>query len=472
MPVSKSPAEITIRISKRAVVSIGVVVVLALSFEGWDLYKKYTQLVSETQPAVEQHPLPAPQPVANPAPAVSKTEEHPANPSLRHQAAALALTEQQTPALAYAPVAEKAPAVNGQAVSQRPSLRFVRLPAPPTQTGEEPSPETSSVTVIADAPDIKLGPASLNGAGATQPHPLYAKWFAEFHKAHPEITINYQAIGSGGGFRQLEAGTTDFGATDGFISDEQLARSPLKIIQIPTVVGAVVFTYNLPGIAGELRLTPDIVVGIFSGAIKQWNDPRMIAINSGLQLPDRAIVPVHHSEAAASTYMVTEYFSRESAEWRNTVHSGLSVSWPVGLGAKGNEGVAAMVRQMEGSIGYVDFTYAQANKLAAASLRNSAGEFVPATLETVEAAAATVKNPPQDFRVALIDSPGKDAYPIASFTWLLTPVEWSDANKRKAFISFVNWMINDGEAMSSQLGFAPLPQEIGASVKQKVRGLQ
>lgn len=472
MSASKSPTEITIRISKRAVVGIGLAVIFALSFEGWDVYKRYTQLAPVEQPQAEQHPLPAPQPVANPVPAVAKTEDHPVDKSPRHPAAAVPIAQQQTLPPTYAPVAEKTSAVILQPASDRPRLRLVRQSAPQAQNPEDVGPETSSVTVIEEAPDIKLDPASLNGAGATQPHPLYAKWFAEFHKVHPEITINYQAIGSGGGFRQLEAGATDFGATDGFISDEQLARSPLKIIHIPTVIGAVVFTCNVPGIAGELQLTPEVLVGIYSGTIKQWNDPRIAVINSSLPLPDREIVPVHHSESTGSTYVVTEYFSKESVDWRNRFHSGTSVNWPAGIGAKGNEGVAATVRQTEGSIGYTDLTFALANKLATARVRNSAGEFVPATLETVEAAAASVKNPPGDFRILLIDSPGKEAYPIASFTWLLVPAEWRDAGKRKAFISFINWMVNDGEAMSAPMGFVPLPQELGIKVKQKVRGLQ
>jgi len=305
----------------------------------------------------------------------------------------------------------------------------------------------------------------LNGAGATFPYPMYSKWFSEYHKQHPDIEINYQSIGSGGGIRQVTAGTVDFGASDGPMSDQQLADAKFKILHLPTVLGAVVPAYNIPGFKGELKFTPEIISGIYLGKITSWNDPAIAKANSGVSLPNQGIIVVHRSDGSGTTYIFTDYLSKVSNEWRDSVGKGTSVKWPAGLGAKGNEGVAGMVRQMEGAFGYVELIYALQNNIAFGSVKNAAGNFVKASLDSTTAAAASVKQMPADFRVSITNPPGKDAYPIASFTWLLVPADWKDKNKEKVIVDFLNWMIEQGQTMTADLNYAPLPD----SVKQKER---
>ena len=305
-----------------------------------------------------------------------------------------------------------------------------------------------------------LAQTTLNGAGATFPYPIYSKWFSEYHKAHPDVEINYQSIGSGGGIRQVQAGTVDFGASDGPMTDQQIAEGKVKIIHLPTVLGAVVPAYNVPGVKGELKFTPDALAGIYLGKITKWNDKAIAGANPGVSLPDKDIVVIHRSDGSGTTYIFTDYLSKISADWRGGPSKGTSVKWPVGLGGKGNEGVAGLVRQMEGAIGYVELIYALQNNISYGSVKNAAGEFVKASLESTTAAAASMKSMPADFRVSITNAPGKEAYPISSFTWLLVPVQWKDSHKRDIFLDFLNWMVTQGQNLTESLKYAKLPQEV------------
>lgn len=304
---------------------------------------------------------------------------------------------------------------------------------------------------------------TLNGAGATFPYPVYSKWFSEYHKLHPEVQINYQSIGSGGGIRQVIAGTVDFGATDSPMTDEQLREAKTRILHIPTVLGAVVPAYNLPGVRADLRFTPEALAGICLGKITSWNDKALAAANPGLNLPNQPIVVTHRSDGSGTTFVWTDYLSKVSAEWQQQVGRGTSVRWPVGLGAKGNEGVAGMIRQMPGSIGYIELIYAEQNKIPYGSVKNAAGEFVKATLESTTAAAASVPDMPADFRVSITNPPGKNAYPIASFTWLLIPAQ--SKGEGRVLADFLRWMLNQGQKIAPQLSYAPLPAEVAAKVR-------
>jgi phosphate transport system substrate-binding protein len=310
---------------------------------------------------------------------------------------------------------------------------------------------------------------TINGAGATFPNPMYSKWFSEYHKAHPDVQINYQPIGSGGGIRQVLAGTVDFGATDGPMSDEQLAQAKSKILHVPTVLGANVPAYNIPGVTTELKFPPEVLAGIFLGRINSWNDPAIVSANPGVNLPNQPIIVIHRSDGSGTTYIWTDYLSKVSPEWQNQVGKGVSVKWPVGLGGKGNEGVAGMIRQMQGSIGYIELIYAIENKISYGVVKNAAGSYVKASLQSVTAAAASVKTMPPDFRVSITNAPGKDAYPISSFTWLLIPEQSKDPAKGKILADFLNWMVDDGQKMTAELAYAPLPESVATKVKAEIK---
>jgi phosphate transport system substrate-binding protein len=310
---------------------------------------------------------------------------------------------------------------------------------------------------------------TLNGAGATFPYPMYSKWFSEYNKLHSDIQFNYQSIGSGGGIRQVLAGTVDFGATDGPMTDEQLSQAKTKILHIPTVLGADVPAYNIPGVAEELKFTPELLANIFLGKITSWNDAAIAKANPGVNLPNQPVIVIHRSDGSGTTYIWTDYLSKVSTDWKNQVGKGTSVKWPVGLGGKGNEGVAGMIRQMQGSIGYVELIYAVQNHIAYGSVKNATGQFVKASLDSVTAAAASVKNMPADFRVSITNAPGKDAYPISSFTWLLIPSTSKDAAKGKIIGDFLNWMVADGQKMTADLSYAPLPESVVAKVKETIK---
>jgi phosphate transport system substrate-binding protein len=318
---------------------------------------------------------------------------------------------------------------------------------------------------------------SINGAGATFPYPMYSKWFDEYQKKNSQVQINYQSIGSGGGIKQVTEGTVDFGASDGPMNDEQLKAFQEKhgfgILHFPTVLGAVVPTYNIPGVQSALNFTPDALSGIFLGKITKWNDPAIAGANKGVNLPGNDIVVVHRSDGSGTTYVWTDYLSKVSDEWKNKVGKGTSVNWPVGLGGKGNEGVTGQIKNAPNSIGYVELIYAASNNIPYGSVKNSSGTFIKADLSSVSAAAAAVaKTMPDDFRVSITDPPGKTAYPIASFTWLLIPERFSDAAKRDAIKGFLQWMLKDGQNYAEQLQYAKLPKEVVAKEEKALAKIQ
>jgi phosphate transport system substrate-binding protein len=312
-----------------------------------------------------------------------------------------------------------------------------------------------------------LAQTTLNGAGATFPYPIYSKWFSEYHNQHSDVQVNYQSIGSGGGIRQVQAGTVDFGATDGPMTDEQIAASKVKVLHVPTVLGAVVPAYNIPGVTQEVKFTPEILAGIFLGRISNWSDPAIAKANPDTKFPNQSITVVHRSDGSGTSYIFTDYLSKVSSDWQGGPGKGTSVKWPVGVGGKGNEGVAGMIRQLPGSVGYIELIYALQNKINYGSVKNSSGQFIKASLDSTTAAAAGVKMP-ADFRVSITNPPGKTAYPIASFTWLLIPTNPTDKTKGKMVKDMVVWALDNGEGMASGLSYAPLPKEVVEKVKAAV----
>jgi phosphate transport system substrate-binding protein len=305
----------------------------------------------------------------------------------------------------------------------------------------------------------------INGAGATFPYPIYSKWFDVYHQKNPKIDFNYASVGSGAGIKQITDGTVDFGASDGPMNDEQLKNYQDKrgsaVLHFPTVLGAVVPTYNVPGVSAALNFTPEALAGIYLGKITKWNDPAIAGPNKGINLPASDIVVVHRSDGSGTTYIWTDYLSKVSDEWKSKVSKSTSVNWPVGLGGKGNEGVTGLVKQTPDSIGYVELIYAVQNNIAYGTVKNSSGSFIKAELASVTAAAAgAAKDMPEDFRVSITNAPGKTAYPISSFTWLLVPSKIQDTAKRDAIKGFVKWMLIDGQEYNEKLAYAKLPKEV------------
>jgi len=307
---------------------------------------------------------------------------------------------------------------------------------------------------------------TINGAGATFPYPIYSKWFDEYAKVDPSVRFNYQSIGSGGGQKQILAQTVDFGASAGPMSDDNLAKAPGKLLHIPTVAGADVVAYNLPG-NPVLKLDPDAIAGVFLGQIKKWNDPKIAALNPGIKLPYQDIVVVHRSDGSGTTYIWTDYLSKISSEWKQKVGTNTSVNWPTGLGGKGNEGVAGQIKQTPGALGYVELIYAVQNKMPYADMKNASGEFMKASLESITAAMATAQIP-DDFRFSMTNAPGKDAYPIAGATWLLVYEQQKDPMKGKKLVEFLKWATKDGEKMARDLQYAPLPENVQERVLKRV----
>jgi phosphate transport system substrate-binding protein len=303
----------------------------------------------------------------------------------------------------------------------------------------------------------------INGAGATFPYPIYSKWFSEYNKQHPNVLINYQSIGSGGGIRQLSAGTVFFGATDGPMNDEQILAAGFRILHLPTVLGGVVPVYNIPGVSAELRFPAAVLADIFLGKITKWNDPAIRNVNLGINLPGDDITVVHRSDGSGTSYIFCDFLAKVSPEWKQKVGVATSVNWPAGVGGKGNEGVAGLVRQQPGAIGYVELIYAVQNKISYGAVQNLAGEYVRASTETVSnAAAAATKNMPKDFRVSITNAPGKNVYPISSFTWLLVQESPKDVQRSKMLVDFIKWALADGQKFAPELGYAPLPREVVA----------
>ncbi|HWN85774.1 MAG TPA: phosphate ABC transporter substrate-binding protein PstS [Vicinamibacterales bacterium] len=301
----------------------------------------------------------------------------------------------------------------------------------------------------------------INGAGATFPNPIYSKWFAEYNKLKPEVRINYQPIGSGGGIRQVTAQTVFFGATDGPMTQEQTLAAPGKILHLPTVLGADVPVYNLPGVSGEIKFSGAVLADIFLGKVTKWNDPVLVKLNPAAKLPATDITVVHRSDGSGTTYIWVDFLAKVSPEWKKRVGVATSVNWPTGVGGKGNEGVAGLVQQVPGSIGYVELIYALQNKIAYGSVQNLAGEFMRASVQSVTAAAAgAAAKMPADFRVSITNAEGKGAYPISSFTWLLLYENPKDKAQSKVMVEFMKWALTDGQKYAAELGYAPLPQEV------------
>jgi len=313
----------------------------------------------------------------------------------------------------------------------------------------------------------------VQGAGATFPNPLYQKWFSEYNKVTPNAKFDYQSIGSGGGIKQISSKTVDFGGSDAPMKDDELKAAPGELLHIPTVLGAVVVTYNVPSVTTELKLTPDAIAGIFLGKITKWNDPSITSSNPGVTFPDATINVVRRSDPSGTSYVWTDYLSKVSPEWKEKIGAGTMVNWPsIGVASKGNEGVTGQVKQTQNSIGYVELIYAEQNKLPYASVKNSSGEFVKPSLESVTAAAAgAAAQMPDDLRVSITNAPGKDAYPISSFTYFLVYKNQDDQAKGKALVNFLWWATHDGEQMARPLLYAPLPPEVVAKAEQKINSI-
>ncbi|HYV86281.1 MAG TPA: phosphate ABC transporter substrate-binding protein PstS [Patescibacteria group bacterium] len=322
---------------------------------------------------------------------------------------------------------------------------------------------------------VRAETVQINGAGATFPYPIYSKWFSEYNKLHPDVEINYQSIGSGGGIRQMTAQTVFFGATDGPMTQEQLQAAPGRVLHFPTVLGAVVPVYNLPDVTQALNFSGAVLADIFLGKITKWNDAAIAKDNPGVTLPSGDITVVHRADGSGTSYIFCDYLAKVSAEWKSKVGVATSVNWPAGIGGKGNEGVAGAVRQTPGSLGYVELIYALQNKIAYGAVRSMDGEFVQADIDTVSAAAtAAAKQMPPDFRVSITNAPGKGVYPISSFTWILLYESPRDKNRSRMMVDFMKWALTDGQKFAGDLGYAPLPAgvvelEQAALAKVKVR---
>jgi phosphate transport system substrate-binding protein len=310
---------------------------------------------------------------------------------------------------------------------------------------------------------------NITAAGATFPYPIYNKWFTEYNQLHPNVKINYQSIGSGGGIKQVSEGTVDFGASDGPMTDQQLSDAKVKVMHVPTVLGAVVPVYNIPGVSKDLNFSGDEIADIYLGKITKWNDPRLVKDNPGVNLPNAGILPVYRSDGSGTTYIFTDYLSKVSPGWASTVGKNSSVKWPAGVGAKGNEGVAGMVRQSPNSFGYVELIYALQNKMAYGAVKNAAGKFLQGSPEGVTAAAAAAaKTMPADYRVSITNAPGAASYPISSFTYLLIPLKFADSAKATAMKDFLTWMLQHGESEATGMDYAPLPAQVQTMVKHTI----
>ncbi len=331
--------------------------------------------------------------------------------------------------------------------------------------------DNSSNSTTASSTATSSGGVDLTGAGATFPYPIYSKWFSDY-AAQSGVKINYQSIGSGGGIRQLSEETVDFGASDSPMSDEEMGKAKGgPILHIPTVLGADVVTYNLPGVTAPLKLTPEAIAGIFMGTIKKWNDNGIASLNSGVKLPSSDILVVHRSDGSGTTYIFTDYLSTAVPAWKTAVGKGKEVKWPVGIGAKGNEAVSGQVKQTPGAVGYVELAYAKQNNLPIAAVRNQSGQYVAASVAAVTAAAAgAAKALPDntDYRLSIVNAPGAESYPISSFTWLLVYQHQKDAAKGKKVVDFLNWALTEGEKSAPSLDYAPLPSDMAAKVRARV----
>lgn len=334
-------------------------------------------------------------------------------------------------------------------------------------------PFVSLLLCLATLVGAQSGTVLINATGATFPAPIYQKWFEVYHAAHSNVQVNYQPLGSGAGIAQLTAGTVDFGASDMPMTDEMIAKLKVKPLHFPTVIGAVVPTYNIPGVTGELKFTQKALVGIYMGTITKWNDPEIANANAGVKLPTDDIIVVHRSEGSGTSFIFTDFLSKVSPEWKSKVGAAASPNWPAGLGGKGNDGVMGLVKQTPDSIGYVELIYALSQKIPYGSVQNAAGKFLKADLAGVTAAAAgAAKTMPEDFRVSITNAPGAASYPISSFTWLLIPSQFQDSSKRDAIKGFLNWMLADGQGYNEGLSYAKLPAAVIAKEKKQISMIQ
>jgi len=315
---------------------------------------------------------------------------------------------------------------------------------------------------------VALGAETITGAGATFPNPIYQQWFSEYKQAHPDVSINYQSLGSGAGIRQLTEGTVDFGASDMPMTDAQMKDLKVPAYHFPTVLGADVLAYNIPGVTTGLKLTPEVIAGIFLGTVTKWNDPKITAANPSVKLPGNAIEVVHRSDGSGTTFVFTDYLSKVSPEWKMKVGANTSVSWPLGLGGKGNEGVSGLIKQTPNSIGYIELAYAVQQKIPYADVKNASGKFVQASFDSVTAAAAAAKDMPADFRASITNGTGDKVYPISSFTWLLIPSQIKDPAKKKAITEFLAWMLTTGQKDCQPLSYAPLPKDVVAKEQKQI----
>jgi phosphate transport system substrate-binding protein len=331
----------------------------------------------------------------------------------------------------------------------------------------------AALTLALAAAPAMAQKVQINGAGATFPYPIYSKWFSEYNKLHPDIEINYQSIGSGGGIRQLSAGTVFFGATDGPMTDDQIQGALGKVLHLPTVLGGVVPIYNLPGVSADLKFTGQVIADMILGKITKWNDPAIAALNAGVSLPGTDVTVAHRSDGSGTTYIFVDYLSKVSANFKQKVGVATSVNWPVGVGAKGNEGVAGVVKQTPGAFGYVELIYALQNKIDFGSVRNMDGEFVRSSLASVSAAAAAAtKAMPSDFRVSITNAPGKGVYPISSFTWLLYYENAKDKKVARIMVDFTKWALTEGQRFARDLGYAPLPESVVALEMEAIKRIK
>ena len=325
-----------------------------------------------------------------------------------------------------------------------------------------------SAVLLASIAALPAAAQDLTGAGATFPNPIYSRWFSEYAQQHPSVHINYQSVGSGAGIRQVSSKIVDFGASDGPMTDQQLHDSKVQLLHIPTVLGAVVPVYNVPGVPGDLKFAPEVIAGIYLGVITKWNDPNIQHDNPGVTLPDHGILPVYRSDGSGTTYIFTDYLSKVVPQFQQRIGKGTSVRFPVGIGQKGNEGVAGMVRNSQFSFGYVELIYAEQNHMPFGLVRNGAGKYVKASTDGVTAAAAAVKSMPADFRVSITNAPGATSYPISSFTWLLVPTHFDDPAKGKVMVDFLHWMLQRGETEAASMTYAPLPAPVAERVNQEI----
>lgn len=478
---------LTIRISKLNLVNgfLALIIVLALFALGFRARKNNQVALAGAPVAPQEHAIATPPVVVSrprgagiPRIAAQPSEASSLDPAQvpGNQAQAEVAVDSSVanpPEAVRVEIAERqAPYFERRAISDATDAQPESKPEdPPPQPADQPDQPAAPPPAAPNPPSTRPAPAPpmmLYGAGATSPYPLYAKWFGDYRKLNPQVQINYQSVGSGAGVRALLEGTVDFGATDVAAFDAQLSQAKIQVLYVPTVLGAIVPVYNIPGVSREVRFTPEVLVGIYLGRIVSWSDPAIANANPAVNLPDMPIVVIHRAEGSAATFVFTDYLSKVSRDWQEKVGKGSSVNWPVGLGAKGDEGVAGMMRQTPGAIGYVDLVYVEQNRIPFGNVSNAAGRFVKASLHSVTEAAASVVELPPSSGISITNAPGKDAYPIASFTWFLVPKRSNDPAKGQDLAVFLDWVIDAGQPVAENMGYAPIPRKLAVQVRKMI----